>query len=876
MRVKSSVANILARFRKAPARRPSAAAPNRARRARSRPPALVRIFGYFFTVGVLFFLVGSAGAAFFLWDKSRELPDYAALKQYEPPIMTRLYAADGQLLAEYAKERRLYIPIQAMPKRVINAFLAAEDKKFYDHNGLDFMGIARAVLFNAENKVSGRGGTQGASTITQQVAKNFLLTNERTLDRKVKEALISLKMERAFSKEQILELYLNEIYLGLGSYGVGAASLVYFGKSVHELTVAEAAYLAALPKAPNNYHPFRFRDRAVERRNWVIGEMAESGFIKPEEVATSRAEPLDVTPRATGAQIYAGDFFAEEVRRTIYERFGEKGLYEGGLSVRTTLDPKLQAAARKALTDGLVAYDQRFGWRGPAARIEIGGDWGVKLADTPALADVAPWRLAVVLATTATEAQIGLQPERLPSGEVSGERQRGVIPFSEMRWARWAAGTERRGKPVKGPADVLSVGDVVYVEPAAKGVGAFTLRQPPEVQGGAVVMDPHTGRVLALVGGFSFFEGEFNRATQAQRQPGSSFKPFIYSAALDNGYTPSSVVLDAPVEVDQGPGLEAWRPENYTGEFYGPSTLRLGIEKSRNVMTVRLAQDMGMPLIAEYARRFGIYDNLPNYLSASLGSGETTVLRLTGAYSMVANGGKQIRPTLIDRIQDRKGATVYRHDDRECQGCNAEAWTGQDEPKLVDKREQILDPMTAYQMVSMLEGVVQRGTGTAIKTVGKPLAGKTGTTNDYKDAWFVGFSPDLAMGVYLGYDKPRSMGRDGTGGGLAAPVFRDFMRTALANKPATPFRTPPGMHTVRINGKTGLRAGPGETQGVLAEAFKPGTNPPDAYEVIGDAQGGYAQPGYGQPQPGQQTQQVQQRVTPEADRAVKLGTGGLY
>ena len=839
--------------------RRAAPARSRVKEAKRRPPAVVRIFGYFFTVGVILFIVGSAGAAFALWKYSRELPDYAALQNYEPPIMTRLYANDGQLLAEYAKERRLYVPIQAMPKRLINAFLAAEDKNFYEHNGLDYLGIARAVVFNAENKVTGRSGTQGASTITQQVSKNFLLSNERTIDRKVKEALISLKIERAFSKEQILELYLNEIYLGMGSYGVAAASLVYFGKSVHDLTVAEAAYLGALPKAPNNYHPFRFKDRAVERRNWVIGEMAEAGFITSEERDTARAEPMNVTPRATGAQIYAGDFFAEEVRRTVYERFGEKGLYEGGLSVRTTLDPKLQSMARKALVDGLVAFDQRTGWRGPVGTMDASGDWGAKLAETPALADVAPWRLAVVLAVGPTDATVGFQPEKFASGEVSDQRERGTVLFSDMKgWARWAPTSERRGRPVKGTQDVLSVGDVIYVEPSTK-AGIFVLRQPPEVQGGAVVMDPHTGRVLALVGGFSYFESEFNRATQARRQPGSSFKPFIYASALDNGYTPSSVVVDEPIEIPQGPGMDVWRPENYSQEFYGPSTLRTGIVKSRNLMTVRLAMDMGMPVISEYSKRFGIYDNLPPYIAASLGSNETTVLRMTSAYSMLANGGKQIRPTLIDRIQDRKGASVYRHDDRQCEACNAEGWSGQDEPKIVDKRDQILDPMTAYQMVSMLEGVVTSGTGTTIKAVGKPLAGKTGTTNDAKDVWFVGFSPDLAVGVFMGYDQPKSLGDSATAGKYAAPIFRDMMKMALKDKPATPFRVPPGIKLIRISASNGLRAGGGEGAGVILEAFKPGTAPPDNYSIIGysGAGGGLA-------------------VTPEAERAAGAGTGGLY
>jgi penicillin-binding protein 1A len=428
-----------------------------------------------------------------------------------------------------------------------------------------------------------------------------------------------------------------------------------------------------------------------------------------------------------------------------------------------------------------------------------------------------------------------------------------------VKWARWATGPQR-GAAVKTVSQVVKPGDVIYVEELPNKAGQYRLRQVPEISGGLTVMDPFTGRILALVGGFSYDESQFNRATQALRQPGSSFKPFIYAAALDNGYTPSSVVLDAPIEIDQGAGLGMWRPENYTQQFFGPQTLRFGIEKSRNVMTVRLAQDMGMPLIAEYARRFGVYDDLPPFLSMALGAGETTLLRMTSAYSMFANGGRKIRPTLIDRIQDRYGRTIYRHDERECRGCDADSWTKQEEPALVDKRERVLDPMTAYQVTSMLEGVVIRGTGTAIREVGKPLAGKTGTTNDYKDAWFVGFSPDLAVGIYLGYDKPRSMGRGATGGEVAAPIFRDFMKVALADKPAVPFRVPPGLKLVRINAKTGLRAGPGESSGVILEAFKPGTAPPDSYSIIGYSDAS------GRPL----------TVSPEADRAVKSGTGGLY
>ncbi|GLK76124.1 penicillin-binding protein [Methylopila jiangsuensis] len=815
---------------------------------------LVRFLGFLFAAGTIVALCGAAVAGYFAWSYGRELPDYEHLANYEPPIMTRLHASDGRLIAEYAKERRLFLPIQAMPKRLTTAFISAEDKTFYSHGGLDFFGIARAMLTNIQNQ--GRR-PQGASTITQQVAKNFLLTNETSMERKIKEALLSLRIEQTYSKDRILELYLNEIYLGMGAYGVGAASLVYFDKSVNELTLAEAAYLAALPKAPNNYHPFRYPERAMERRNWVIDRIVENGYATAEEGAAAKKEPIDVNPRPTGTQLVASEYFNEEVRRVVYEKYGEKRLYEGGLSVRTTLDPKMQVLARKALGDGLVAFDQQRGWRGPEREIEVAGDWGLALADIPAYGDIQPWRLAVVLSATAAQATIGLQPGRDKAGAVLRERSTGVIPLEGVRWARWAAGPER-GRAVKTVSQVLKAGDVVYVEPLKSGGSEYRLRQVPDISGGLVVMEPYTGRVLALAGGFSYDESQFNRATQALRQPGSSFKPFIYAAALDNGYTPSSVVLDAAIEINQGAGVGVWRPENYAKKFYGPQTLRFGIEKSRNVMTVRLAQDMGMPLISEYARRFGVIDDLPPYLSMSLGAGETTVLRMTAAYSMFANGGKKITPTVIDRIQDRTGKTIYRHDDRECIGCNGGEWRHQDEPKLVDHREQVIDPMTAYQITSMMEGVVLRGTATSVKAVGKPIAGKTGTTNDYKDAWFVGFSPDLTVGVYLGYDKPRSMGDGETGGTVAAPVFTEFMKAALADKPPVPFRVPPGIKLIRINPSTGMRASAGDPKMIL-EAFKPGTAPPDSYSIIGQAGGSRPE-----------------MVTPEADRAIRSGTGGLY
>src|SRR5213080_4016715 len=747
---------------------------------------LLRFLGLLFAAGTTIFIVAIAGAAGLLWHYSQSLPDYSQLQDYEPAVMTRVHASDGALLAEYARERRLYIPIQAVPKLVINAFIAAEDKNFYEHGGIDFSGIARATVLFVQQYGSGRR-PQGASTVTQQVAKNFLLTNELSFARKIKEALLAMKIERAFSKEKILELYLNEIYLGMGAYGVAAASLLYFDKSVHELTTAEVAYLAALPKAPNNYHPFRQRERALERRNYVIDRMAEDHYVTTAEAEKAKKEPLKVTQRPSGAHIFAAEYFAEEVRRYIYENYTEKKLYEGGLSVRTTLDPKMQVLARKVLVDGFVHFDEQQGCRGAVQKLDPAGDWGIKLADVKALSDIGLWRLAIVLEADDASARIGLQPGREPGGVLSKQRETGTIALEGAKWAKPTSGPTRGKAPTK-VSQVLAAGDVVYVEPLAGKDGQFRLRQVPEVSGAIVAMDPQTGRVLAMAGGFSYDQSQFNRATQALRQPGSSFKPFVYAAALDNGYTPSTVVMDAPIEVDTGAGGGGvWKPENYSHKFYGPQTLRFGIEHSRNVMTVRLAQDVGMPLIAEYAKRFGVYDDLPTYLSFALGAGETTVMRMVTAYSMFANGGKRIKPTLIDRIQDRYGHTIYRHDQRECRGCDADQWKKQPEPILVDRREQVLDPMTAFQVTWMLKGVVERGTATVVQEVGKPVAGKTGTTNDEKDAWFIGYTPDLTVGVYIGYDKPRHLARGATGGHLAAPIIKDFLKAALADKPPVQF-----------------------------------------------------------------------------------------
>jgi penicillin-binding protein 1A len=798
---------------------------------------IARIIGFMFATGALLFVVVAAVFAGVIWKYEQDLPDYSLLKNYEPPVMTRVHAADGSLLAEYSRERRLYLPSDEIPDLVKHAFISAEDKNFYNHWGVDPEGILRAGMVY----IQGSRHIQGASTITQQVAKNFLLNSDRTFDRKIREVLLSLRIESAYSKEKILELYLNEIYLGLSNYGIAAAALNYFNKSVHELTIAEVAYLAALPKEPSSLNPFRDRDRALERRNYVIGRMEEDGYITAKQASAARAEPLVVNPRVLTPNSIAAGFFAEEVRRELQERYGEQKLYEGGLSVRTTLDPKVQLMARKALVDGLVRYDEAYGWHGTLKAIDISQDWGVPLADIPAYGDIKPWVLAVALDVSDAAIRVGLQPERDKSGAIVADRRAGVVTVDGTRW------TGRR------PKGLVKPGDVFYVEPIPSHEGEYRLRQIPEVSGAAIAMDPFTGRVLAMVGGFSFDESEFNRATQAQRQPGSSFKPFVYAAALDNGYTPSSTLLDAPITIDDGSG-QLWTPANFEGTSGGQHTLRFGVEHSINLMTIRLARDIGMPLIVEYAKRFGIYDNLPPFLSMSIGAGETTVLRMITAYSMFANGGKRVKATLIDRIQDRWGNTIYKHDERICESCDAQAWNNQPEPRLVDKREQVIDPLTAYQVTSILEGVIQRGTGIAIKEVGKHLAGKTGTTNDAKDLWFVGYSPNLAFGVFMGYDKPRSLGGSAQAALYTAPIFRDFMKMALKDTPDTPFRIPPGIKLISVDVHSGMRA---SGAGSIMEAFKPGTGPPDSYGGGG---------GWGE----------SAQTSSRSERSVGSGTGGLY
>jgi penicillin-binding protein 1A len=784
-------------------------------------------------------LLAGAGVLWLFWHYGQGLPDYQQLADYEPPVMTRVHAGDGHLITEYAVEKRIFVPVEVIPTMVIKAFLAAEDKNFYSHPGIDVLGVVRAALTNISH-LGGNRRPVGASTITQQVAKNFLLSAEVSFERKIKEAILAFRIERAFSKNRILELYLNEIYLGFGSYGVAAAALNYFNTPLDQLSVAEVAFLAALPKAPNNYHPVRRHKAARARRDWVLARMEEVGFIPAAEAAAARAVPLVIRPRAA-TLLTKAEYFAEEVRRELAEHYGETKLYRGGLSVRTTLDSNLQAIADEALHWGLVAYDRRHGWRGPISRIAkqaLVGPWAQHLARIePPKALPASWRLAVVLKVAPDHARIGL-----------GDGIEGTIPLAELRWARRWIKEQKRGPLVKTARDVLAPGDVVAVEPVesrtvresgqkvaktiAYSPGTFGLRQIPEVNGGLVALDPHTGRVLAMSGGFSFGESQFNRAIQARRQPGSAFKPFVYLAALDSGFTPSSLILDAPFVIDQGPGRGLWKPHNYARRFYGPSTMRLGIEKSRNLMTVRLAQTIGMDKVAAYAKKFGIHDDMPEILSMALGAGETTLLRLTTAYATLVNGGRKITPTLIDRIQDRHGRTIFRHDTRPCPGCRG-LGTGDeaDMPAIPDNRKRLADPGSAYQVVSMLQGVVQRGTGRRIRAIGKPLAGKTGTTNKGVDTWFIGFTPDLAAGAFIGFDEPKPLGKRETGSSVAAPVFKRFMERALAKTPGIPFRIPPGIRMVRVNPQTGLPARSGDRR-VILEAFKPGTEPTGKEGVV--------------------------------------------
>lgn len=804
----------------------------------------MRLLASLFSFAVLLGLTCLFGVFLLFTHYSENLPDYGYLKDYRPPTLTRFYADDGRMLATIAAEQRVFVPMAAMPKRVVGAFLSAEDNKFYEHNGVDVLGIFRAALSNLQNIGHGKRPA-GASTITQQVAKNMLLSNKVSIERKVREIILANLLERSLSKDRILEIYLNEIFLGRRSYGVATAALNYFNKSLDELTVAEAAFLAALPKGPNNYDPERNQGPAIERRNWVLSRMAETGRLSPDEAQAAQKESLTTRARDETETASGGAYFAEEVRRQLVAQFGEKTVLEGGLAVKTSLDPVMQKAARKYLREGLVSYDrQARGFRGPLAHLETvrGGLERLKKISRPPGGE--DWPLALVVGLSAKAAEI-----------ILADGSRGAIPWTELSWARKEDKEGALGPPVTKPADVLSIGDVVSVEQIFSATetktsspNAFTLRQVPLAQGALVALDPHTGRVFAMVGGFSDKISQYNRATQALRQPGSAFKPFVYLAALDKGFTPSSLVLDAPFEYVQGPGLPLWRPENYSQEFYGPTPLRVGIEKSRNVMTVRLANAIGMDAVVAMAKKFDIADDMPALLSFSLGAKETTPLRLAAAYGMIVNGGRKISASLIDRIQDRDGKTVWRADQRPCAECVTPLWFGDmSPPEVPDTREQIQDSRTAYQMTSMLEGVVKRGTGQRLAALPFPVAGKTGTTNESRDAWFVGFTPDLVCAVYVGFDEPRSLGSHETGSSVAVPIFKNFMEEALQGKPAVLFRVPPGLRMVRVDPATGALAQANDKR-ALWEAFLPGTEPQEGVprtvldgSVTGEYAGGVSQ-----------------------------------
>ncbi len=774
-----------------------------------------------FSLGFLGLLVTIGVVVYTLDYYGKDLPEYNQLKEYEPPIVTRLYAGDGRLMAEFAQEKRVFVPIENMPDLVKQAFIAAEDKNFYEHEGVDFFAIARAGTVYARHLLGQDVNVIGASTITQQVVKNMLLTNERKIERKIREAILANRMERAMSKDKILELYLNEIFLGARAYGVASAALQYFDKSLGELSIAEMAYLAALPKAPNNYNPTKKHDAAVQRRNYVIGRMLEDGYITKSQAELATLAPLETIDRDKSRSVKA-PYFAEEVRRELKEKYGQESLYGGGLSVRSTINPEMQAIAEKALRDGLMAYDKRHGWRGPVKSFDSAADWKTKLSEVQAPQGMLEeWRLGFVLEAGSQSARIGFE-----------DGKEGTINLVDVQWARkylnegYALGSE-----ITGVSDVMKKGDVVMVEPLGGKASAYSLRQVPEIQGSLIALDPHTGRVLAMQGGWRYGDSEFNRATQAQRQSGSAFKPFVYLAALENNFTPATLVLDAPFVIEDRPG-NFWSPTNYSNEYYGPTPIRVGVEKSRNLMTVRLADYMGMDKIVEISKRFDIDPNMPSLLANSLGAGETTLLQLTSAYGVLVNGGKKITPSFVDRIQDRYGKTIFQHDERECRNCGSLIrWEGQQAPEVPDDRQQLTDPRFAYQMVSILEGVVERGTGARIKELGRPLAGKTGTTNESKDTWFIGFSPDLVVGVLAGFDEPRSLGKRETGSSVAVPIFKEFMGEALKDAPLIPFRIPNGIRQVQINADTGARASFDDKR-VIWEAFAIGTEPTDDMYIL--------------------------------------------
>ncbi len=762
-------------------------------------------------------LAYAAGALLLLWLLillvfARDLPSVEGLRTYEPPLPTNIRAIEGQPVHSFARERRVQLAYEEYPQQLVQAYLAAEDRTFFSHGGVDYPGIIAALVSNLTRD----GRPIGASTITQQVAKNLLLTSEVSYRRKVREAILAYRIEDALSKEQILELYLNQIFLGRNAYGVQAASRAYFDKDVEQLTLAEMAYLAILPKAPSNYNPERFADRAVGRRNWVLGEMERNGFITAAQRASAQAAPLGTVPRqGTRFESNAG-YFMEDVRRELIQRFGEdaaKGphsLYAGGLWVRTSLDPRLQELAETALRDGLVRYDRGRGWHGPIRQLETSGNWGQRLAAANLGAGYPDWRVALVLEKAGGTATLGF-----PSG------QTGSLPS-------YAASMPVAGKG--GSAfDAIKAGDVIAVKQEGS---TFALRSIPTVSGAFVVQDPNTGRVLAMQGGFDSRLRSFNNATQALRQPGSTIKPFVYASALDNGMTPASIIVDGPFCVYQSALLGQKCFRNFSGGNAGPQTMRWGIEQSRNLMTVRAASQTGMQAVTRTIARMGI-GQYPGYLSIALGAGDTTALKMTNAFSQLVALGRELKPTLIDYVQDRNGKVIYRSDNRcrQMRGCSAKDWDGKRMPRPALRGRQLMDPMTAYQMVHILEGVVERGTATSLRDLGRPLMGKTGTTSGPTNVWFIGGSADLIGGIYVGYDQPRSLGGYAQGGTLAAPIFKQFAAEAMKDMPVVPFRAAAGVRMVRIDRRSGRKVfgvfpGFGEAKpAIIWEAFKPESEP---------------------------------------------------
>ncbi|OWY06360.1 PBP1A family penicillin-binding protein [Thioclava sp. IC9] len=789
----------------------------------------------------LFFAALTIGAIF--WIYSRDLPSYDQLAQYRPKTISRIYNGDGRLIDEFAEQRRLFVPIRDIPDRVKGAFVSAEDKNFYIHPGFDPRGIA-AAMFTAVK--SGGRDVRGASTITQQVTKNLLLSSDRSVERKIKELILSSRIEHVLSKDRILELYLNEIYLGQNSYGVAAAAQTYFNKPLADLTVSEAAYLAALPKKPADLHPVRDYKTAVDRRNYVLRRMYEDGRIDKATMEAEQNKPLksvqngDYAPFR--AQLPPRDYFTDEIRRQLSKSFGEEEFFGGGLTIRATVNPDLQSHATKALQHALEKYDREQGvWRGTGAKIaedklKKEADWRAALDDVStakAPRDIEGWHPAVVLGFEGGSARIGIEG-------IEEDKDGHWIPPEDVTWARKLKEDGKLGPRAKQAQDLLETGDVVEVRAmTSDSDGSFirwTLRQVPKVEGAFMAMDVNTGRVLAMQGGFSYQASVYNRATQAMRQPGSNFKPFVYAAALDSGFSPETIVVDAPIEVNTPQGM--WRPKNASNKYYGPTPMRTGLEHSRNLMTIRIAQEIGMDTVAAYAEKFGVYDHMRRFLANALGAQETTMFRLISAYAMFANGGERVEPTLVDRVQDRYGRTIYRHDQRSCDNCDDPNLPEGQGPKIVSHRDQIIDPITAYQMISLMEGVVKRGSGYGVD-LPVPIAGKTGTTNDAKDVWFTGFSSNIVASCYMGYDNPRSLGRHAYGGTLCVPVFNEFMREAIKEFGGSKFKVPPGGTWAKFNRYTGERLSDSATgEFVQAEYLRPGQDMSGLGSLVVD--GGFA------------------------------------